>query len=189
MDQIKPPKIFHERPGSTIKEGRDWYNIVVYEGCSCPICKRFCKKYGRRLNGGMACALTKVYATKKHDWVHFENFAKNSDLPQPFRGDFTKLRWWGLIEKMIGRREDGSSRVGYWRVTKKGADFVKNKFALWDKLIENYGEIEGIAEDAEFKFITQVMNDDWGEKTRNKYGWGFSYVEIMQPIPTQRSLF
>lgn len=45
-------------------------------------------------------------------------------------GDYSKARFWGLIEAEEGIRADGSSRVGYWRITRKGTDWVLGRISL-----------------------------------------------------------
>jgi hypothetical protein len=45
-------------------------------------------------------------------------------------GDVSKLRYWDLLEAQKGRREDGSDRVGFYRITDLGRKFVENKAAV-----------------------------------------------------------
>ena len=45
---------------------------------------------------------------------------------RPTGGDEAKTRYWGLLEAMPdAKREDGSTRTGWWRLTGRGADFVR----------------------------------------------------------------
>jgi hypothetical protein len=43
----------------------------------------------------------------------------------PHQGGYGTLgKYWGLIEQKPGVRDDGSNRVGWWRLTELGSQFV-----------------------------------------------------------------
>ena len=81
-------------------------------------------------------------------WIQVENLLKNdSSIPSTARGDFPKAVHWGLLEKQKGERDDGSNRMGWYHITRKGMDFVQGKITIpkWVKLYNN--EVVGFAED------------------------------------------
>jgi len=97
---------------------------------NCPCCNQLVKRYYRNLSAGMAVGLIIL---AQHDlahpgeWVHMERlFAQWRNLPPTTvaGGDVAKLKYWGLIEPKTGTREDGSPRVGFYRITDLGRDFV-----------------------------------------------------------------
>ncbi len=45
-------------------------------------------------------------------------------------GDSAKLAYWRLIETLEGEREDGSTRIGYHRITDKGVAFVEGRIRV-----------------------------------------------------------
>jgi len=64
-------------------------------------------------------------------WLHVENHLREvPNTPASLRGDFPKLKHWGLIEQRPGTRPDGSNRAGYWRITKKGIDFLNSNIQV-----------------------------------------------------------
>jgi len=81
------------------------------------------------------------------------------------RSDFPKLRYWGLIQALDGKREDGSSRNGYYIITEQGRMFVQNKISL-PKYMHIYNSV-ALKNSGEFVKITDCL----GEK--------FNYEELM----------
>lgn len=51
------------------------------------------------------------------EWTHIEDFFKKQNISSSIRGDFSKLRFWGLIEAH-------PDQDGYYRITHKGVEFV-----------------------------------------------------------------
>jgi hypothetical protein len=115
-----------ERPDldGSLRDAQDWLRERLDEGEHCPCCTQFAKVYRRRLTSSSARALIGMYNKARLDWV---------DVPRlgvltSGRGDECKARYWGLIEPYPDAvREDGSSRVGLWRLTPAGEQFVLNK--------------------------------------------------------------
>ena len=100
------------------------------EGITCPCCNQRVQMYRRSITSAMACALILLSRreTKHGEWIHIEKFLKDIDkLPASICGDVPKLRFWGLIERKQGERDDGSTRIGCYRLTDKGRDFVNGK--------------------------------------------------------------
>jgi hypothetical protein len=85
-----------------------------------------------------------------------------------FGGDATKSVYWKLIEEDNGTRDDGSSRSGWWRVTDRGRDFVRNLIGI-PKYARIYdGHLLGF--EGEDVRITDAL------------GTKFDYNELMQGI-------
>lgn len=96
-------------------------------GCICPVCDQTVKVYKRKLTSSMAIALIEIYKYNKKEYMHVESLLKKLDLPASIRGDFPKLRFWGLIKPQRWDREDGSNRNGYYKITDRGIYFVEGK--------------------------------------------------------------
>ena len=75
----------------------------------------------------MAYALILIYKKGTGMYFHVEDYLKGINCPSSIRGDFAKLRFFGLIEPMGDIREDGSPRNGYYKITQAGIDFVHYK--------------------------------------------------------------
>ena len=74
-------------------------------GAHCPCCERFIKLYRRPLSASMARYLI-VLAKKSgtgNPWLHVETDFRDVSIPS--RGDYAKLRYWGLIEPKPGVSE------------------------------------------------------------------------------------
>jgi hypothetical protein len=104
------------------------------DGAVCPCCDRFAKVYKRKLNTGMLKALVRLYAVCASEAARAtEGFVKigRGGAFKTAGGDYAKLHWWGLIEPLANAtREDGSTRVGFWRITERGRRFVEGKLAV-----------------------------------------------------------
>ena len=118
-------------------------------GHICECCGQFVKEYYRPLNASMVRGLI-LYRNRFRvdgfaDWIHMERWFKSIDgLSDGVRGDFPKMRFWGLIEKCIGYRPDGSNRVGLYRITPKGVNFVdgeikvRHRVHLYNNVFQGY---------------------------------------------------
>jgi hypothetical protein len=100
----------------------------LHEGVRCPTCDQFCKIYKRPINCTMAHALILIYRhfnRYPHGWLHVPEFlATTSPNSANAGGDVSKLRYWGLLQPKQAVREDGSDRVGLYRITPRGRAFV-----------------------------------------------------------------
>lgn len=104
------------------------------DGISCPCCMKFTKVYRRSITLTQVKVLAKLYniARKREPrnptdvWVKIGTPEKGREKEAIATrgGDYSKLRWWSLIEEREGEREDGSGRVGYWRITELGIEFL-----------------------------------------------------------------
>jgi hypothetical protein len=66
---------------------------------------------------------------KQDEWLHVPSYIAEVAVGNPrraaaVRGDWAKMKFWGLIEEKPDVRADGSPRVGYWRMTQLGRQFV-----------------------------------------------------------------
>lgn len=113
---------------ATIAEGRAWLQANMYDDIvSCPCCAQDVKVYKRKLSAASARVLIAMWYKAEFDWVHLPTLG----VLTTGRGDECKARYWGLIEAMPdARREDGSDRVGWWRLTPLGAKFVQGKAVI-----------------------------------------------------------
>lgn len=100
----------------TLGEARDLLRKLVDEGHKCPCCTQFAKVYRRTIHAAMARDLIASYRMYGSG-VFFD---LTTVTGKRGTGDFTKLRYWGLVEQEEGHREDGSTRVGRWRITPAG---------------------------------------------------------------------
>jgi hypothetical protein len=109
---------------STLLEARTWLRErALKDGARCPCCNQLAKVYKRPIHSAMARALIQLYnAAPEGDWVYLPEIGGRG-------GDASKLRYWGLIQEEQTLRPDGG-RAGYWRVTRRGGQFVRGEITV-----------------------------------------------------------
>lgn len=119
----------------TLDDAKQTLRAGWERGVDCPCCGQFVKLYRRKLNSSMAYALIMI---ARHDrrrpgeFFHVPAWLDALAVPSAVaRGDFAKLRFWGLIEPQPDtRRADGSKRAGFWRITPLGRDFAAGRVSV-----------------------------------------------------------
>ncbi len=139
---------------------------------ACPCCQQLVKVYERKINSGMARALILIYRSNTTanlgfdmNWIHVDRLLVEKKAPTGARGDYHKLRFWGLLEQKVERREDDSLRNGFWRITPLGAKFVRGEATVPARAIIYNGECLGM-EGANIGIKDAIANK-------------FSYAELM----------
>lgn len=103
------------------------------EGITCPTCSQHCKVYRRTINAQMARALIALYracclhTAAGSGYMHWPTVLKDAGVQ---RADEAKLWYWRLVEPEGTERDDGSNRVGRWRPTRLGVQFVTEGAAV-----------------------------------------------------------
>lgn len=104
---------------------------------TCPCCGQITKIYKRKLGGAMARGLIQLYHgfrnQKEPAPIHIAEFfqsLKNAPSSAKGGGDVAKLRYWKLLRRIVGEREDGSNRVGLYTMTKRGRAFVEGEIKV-----------------------------------------------------------
>ncbi len=120
---------------TTIEAGKRWARERFDKGCTCPLCGQFVKRYKRPLNSSMAVfmiMLRKYQAAHPSEaWVDVPKLLSTSKTATARGGDYAKLTGWGLIEPLPdGVREDGSKRVGLYRMTELGKSWSAGQAAV-----------------------------------------------------------
>jgi len=126
-------------------------------GVICPCCDQRVKIYSRKLNSGMAYALIAIYRYFKQPnaerWLHVPTYKSLARLG----GDVAKLCYWGLLERMPGKRADGSTHQGFFRITPYGCAFVEKKAKAWSHMFVTNQKLVGY--DKETVMITDALGD------------------------------
>lgn len=163
--------------GASLEDAKKWLRANFSKGATCPCCHQFVKLYKRPFNKSMAFVLLLMaryyrrYNVKADEWLHVpsyiaETVASNPRRAAAVRGDWAKLKYWGLIEEKPGERDDGSPRVGYWRLTPLGQQFVDRTVKVPSHVyIYNGAPLPKVVDDL-------ITIDD-------ALGKDFSYSEIM----------
>jgi hypothetical protein len=163
--------------GASVEDAKKWLRANFSKGATCPCCHQFVKLYGRKMNKSMAYVLLLIaryyrrVEVKPDEWLHVPSYIAEVAVGNPrraaaVRGDWAKLKLWGLIEEKPGTRKDGSPRVGYWRLTPLGRQFVAREVKVPSHVYIYNGALLQRAVDV------QISIDD-------ALGTDFSYAEIM----------
>jgi hypothetical protein len=125
----------HAFQGTDIEAAKAFVQQNLRDGVTCPACGQFCKVYKRKLNSTMALALVLIYQFFKKnphaDWLHVAAFLVKVKRDSSIAGgDVVKLRYWGLLVRAAGDRDDGSDRVGRYKITDVGKQFVEGRIAV-----------------------------------------------------------
>lgn len=113
----------------TIEQAKIFLRENLNAGATCPCCKQLVKLYKRKITGATAAGLIILYRNNRR--VGFDQYISVPEiLTDKKYNDVTKLYHWGLIEPLLARREDGSKRVGMWRMTQKGIAFVEGRISV-----------------------------------------------------------
>lgn len=118
----------------TLAEARAWLRERLDDGAHCPCCGQYAKVYRRTIASTVAKTLIRMWNLDRDQWCNLPAYGLRG-------GDIIKTRFWGLIEPMPGAvRDDGSHRVGYWRLTPAGVDFIRHRTAIpkWARIYNNH---------------------------------------------------
>lgn len=159
---MTPPSEMILAPETPLAAVRQYISERVDEGVQCPACQQRAQVYRRTITGKMAAFLIELSRrpTDADGWVYIPAMTHA-------QGDSVKLRYWGLIEGLVGLRDDGSNRVGYWRITEAGRDFVGGDLRVPKHARVYDGESLGL--DAEAGYVT----------IRDCLGTRFNYDALM----------
>lgn len=111
------------------------------KGFSCPCCGQYVKQYRRSFNSNMALCLLAMYKHSKGEYVHVEKLLNDNGYQRC--GDFSYMRFYGLIQPLKEKREDGSPRNGYYRITAMGTMFVEGKHKVQKHFLIKNNKFEG----------------------------------------------
>jgi hypothetical protein len=124
-------------PSTTVQQARDWLNAHAEDpgsGVTCPCCGQRVKVYRRTITSAMALALILIERRARahnNEWFHVPSYLSATTHGAAARGgDWSKLRYWGMLQQLGDVRPDGSTRTGMWRMTDMGVDFVHERISV-----------------------------------------------------------
>lgn len=98
---------------------------------TCPCCKQLVMLYERPITSSMAKVLILLHRHFKNhaDWLHVPGYlSEMNKIGAAVRGgDWSKLRYWALIEEKPEVRGDGSKRAGFYKMTDLGHQFARGE--------------------------------------------------------------
>lgn len=89
----------------------------------CPCCGRWAQIYRRALHYSVGWQLIRLY--RKGGAEVYVNAARLIVPGQQGVGDFSKAKYWKLIERKPLDSNDNKKSSGYWKLTELGSSFVR----------------------------------------------------------------
>jgi hypothetical protein len=123
----------------SLQAAKAWLRLKVNDGAKCPCCTQYAKVYKRSITSAMACVLILIFKFFDRDdapeWLHVPEHMGSVDMAPKLRaavqgGDWAKMTYWQCLEAKSGVRKDGSNRVGFWKITPVGREFVTRSLLL-----------------------------------------------------------
>lgn len=107
---------------NTIEEARKFIISNMEDGVRCPCCNNYCKLYKRAIHTEVAVFLIKLVRSFSitQDWVHIRDIVKSNTKAST---DGSYLPHWGLVIVK-------DKRLGYYKPTEKGIQFVHKKITV-----------------------------------------------------------
>ena len=129
----------------------------------CPCCGRYTQVYKRCLHHTVALQLIMLHNKGgANNFVHCRELLTEN---MSGAGDFTKAKYWGLIQE-APIDEEGKKSTGYWKLTPTGEAFVKAEIPIRKTLLiyddKVIGDQDGVV----------YINECLGNK--------FNYFELME---------
>lgn len=128
-------------------------------GFFCKCCGAYNKRYRRKFNTNMATALIALYNNLGGDYVHLETYLASKGLKRC--GDASYLRFYNFIEKKEGKRDDGSAKNGFYRITQTGCLFVEKKITAKEFFLILHNRLEGFS--GRELYVNQVPKFNYSE--------------------------
>lgn len=131
----------------------------------CPCCQRYAQVYHRNLHTSVALQLIMLYKKGGDQrYIHVRELVTDN---MSGAGDFTKAKYWGLIQE-APMQEDGKKSSGYWKLTTEGQMFVTGMSAIRKTLLV---------------YDDQVIGSEGGVVYINEcLGNKFNYQQMMEAV-------
>jgi hypothetical protein len=143
----------------------DFTEKLIKDGpCHCETCGRYAQVYKRRIHSAVARQLIEIWNLGIDDYVHARDLILDG-----LSGvcDLGKAKYFGLVAQKENT-DDGLKANGYWKLTQKGIDFIKNGARIPEYVLVFDDRVIGVAQ-------TDVdINDCLGYK--------FDYRNLMDGI-------
>lgn len=162
---------------NTLKDAIELVESRKDEGCSCPCCGQFVKRYRRKITSAMAYGLILLHQESKGEWIHMLSFFTERKMSST--NEMAKLRHWGLIEKKDGEKEDGNPNNGYYRITRRGILFAEKMISvprycfIYNDTVSEFS--------SEQTNITQALGDkfNYSELMPQAFEWSHQQGELL----------
>jgi hypothetical protein len=159
------------RFGDSLAAAIQWVLQNRDEGVVCPCCGQRAQTYRRTITSQMARGLIALGRRKGiGEFEKLEALAgSNGELVRLWRGDFAKLRFWGLIQGVELTAEEqeamGKKDSNVWAITAQGVEFAMDRLKVSKVVMTFNNQVLG------FDGPTISIHDTLGKH--------FNYNEVM----------
>lgn len=121
-----------------------WRGVIENKGGHCPVCDRWGRVYGIRINRTMARALLWMRHAETDDdgWV---NVPANAPRGVVRSNQLPTLRRWGLVERKPNKKNSKIKHSGLWRLTPMAYDFISGTITVPEYAYAYNDTIEGFS--------------------------------------------
>ncbi len=121
-----------------LEEIKSFLRENMAKGVHCPACEQFVKVYRRPMHATMALTLIRLYHLDRLDvfiprYHHVKEIVKG--ISDTGTNDFSKLRYWGLIEEEPKGSSLNKKSSGMWKITTDGINFVRGSIEVPSRVI------------------------------------------------------
>lgn len=116
--------------------------LKVNGPCDCPTCGRYAQVYKRRIHAAVAKQLIKMYNLAFDDYIHARELILDGLTGT---SDLGKAKYFGLVIQKENH-DDGLKSNGFWKLTTRGIDFVKNGLQIPEYVLVFDDKVIGISE-------------------------------------------
>jgi len=109
----------------------------------CGCCGVNSTTYVRKINCNMVLACICLYRFGNGKYCHVDELLRTNGYKRC--GDFSYLRFYGILQAKQGLREDGSRRNGMYRLTSYGIMFLEGKVTVKEKFIIKNNKLLGFS--------------------------------------------
>lgn len=129
---------------AALKAQRDDFFKAIHAGeeLDCPCCGRYARLYRRKIYSTMVRGLIQIYRKRNNfEGVHRMDAEILAAFP-----DFTKFRYWQIIQK-VGNDDPDKKDSGAYIITEKGFAWLKGKITVPKYVTLFDDEVLGFSED------------------------------------------
>lgn len=129
--------------GPSLADARELLEAGLNAGVRCPCCRQWAQRYRRRLSATIARHLVALARAEAAAGVgSFIDWQQASIACGRSPGDYTKARYWGLVERLDAVDQVAPS-AGWWRLTPRGWAFLAGDLRVNRSAVVYAGAVDG----------------------------------------------
>lgn len=131
---MKPADPKFDPNATTVAQAQKFLQDKAASGAICPCCRQVVKLLEKEFTVSMAYVLILLHRQfdKTPDWLQVpEYLSEMVKLGSAVKGtDFSRLRYWGLLEEQPHPTKKGQAKAGFYKMTPKGHQLAKGEIKV-----------------------------------------------------------